>query len=139
MERTEEVVDEQEAPSSGADLRAKKRLALMMQLLKRLRNMFRLFKRKFPGRSLFPWKPREQGWEGTVVLSLVILNDGTLNDARIQTSSGREAFDKDAINTARILAPFSSFPEALKLEELVVTIPIVYSQEAVLEGTGVEQ
>jgi pilus assembly protein CpaC len=86
----------------------------------------------------FPMEAKEQGWEGTVVLSLVILSDGTLNDARVQTSSGHEAFDKDAINTARILAPFSSFPEALKLEELVVTIPIVYSQEAVLEGTGVE-
>ena len=86
----------------------------------------------------FPMEAREQGWEGTVVLSLVIASDGTLNDARIQTSSGYEAFDKDAINTARILAPFSSFPEALKLEELVVTIPIVYSQEAVLEGAGVE-
>jgi len=86
----------------------------------------------------FPMEAKEHGWEGTVVLSLVILNDGTLNDARVQTSSGHEAFDKDAINTARILAPFSSFPEALKLEELVVTIPIVYSQEAVLEGAGAE-
>ncbi|HPB67411.1 MAG TPA: TonB family protein [Candidatus Omnitrophota bacterium] len=86
----------------------------------------------------FPMEAKEQGWEGTVVLSLVILSDGTLNDARVQTSSGQEAFDKDAINTARILAPFASFPEALKLEELVVTIPIVYSQEAVLEGTGAE-
>ncbi len=83
----------------------------------------------------FPMEAKEQGWEGTVVLSLTILNDGTLNDAKIQSSSGFDSFDKDAINTARILAPFSSFPPDLDLEELVVTIPIVYSQEASLEGT----
>ncbi len=80
----------------------------------------------------FPFEAKEEGWEGTVMLSLVILSDGTVLDAAVKESSGHEVFDKDAVNTAHILSPFDTFSVDIDLEEIVVTLPIVYSQEAVL-------
>jgi len=39
----------------------------------------------------------------------------------------------DALNTAQILSPFDPFPAEIDLEELTLTISIVYSQEAFME------
>lgn len=84
----------------------------------------------------FPLQAKEKGWQGTVTLSLVLLSDGSLKDVGVKNSSGHEVFDKDAVNTAKILAPFDSFPADIQLEELVVNIPIVYSQDNILEGSA---
>lgn len=92
----------------------------------------------------FPEEAKAEGWEGTVPLSLTILSDGTLGDVTVKSSSGHEIFDKDAVATAKVVAPFKPFPAEMDLEELKVTIPIVYSQgpaEAALEdedGASVE-
>lgn len=86
----------------------------------------------------FPYEAKEKGWKGTVVLNLKILSDGNLSEASVKESSGQSIFDKDAVNTAQILAPFDPFPAEIPLEELSVTIPIVYSQEAILEFNGQE-
>jgi pilus assembly protein CpaC len=80
----------------------------------------------------FPYEAKEKGWEGTVKLTLTVLNDGSLEEVSLKETSGYDVFDKDALNTTRILAPFEPFPKELGLEELVVTIPIVYSQESVV-------
>lgn len=77
----------------------------------------------------FPYEAREKGWEGTVLLSLTILSDGTLQEVEIKKSSGYNVFDNDAKNTAQILSPFDPFPPELDLEEIVVSFPIVYSQK----------
>lgn len=81
----------------------------------------------------YPYEAKEKGWEGTVKLALHILRDGTLADVTVKESSGYEIFDNDALNTAQILAPYAAFPTGMKLEELIVTIPIVYSQKAALQ------
>lgn len=83
----------------------------------------------------FPLQAKEKGWQGTVTLSLDLLSDGSLNDVKVKNSSGHDIFDKDAVNTTKILAPFDPFPPDIQLEQLTVNIPIVYSQEAVLEGS----
>ncbi len=82
----------------------------------------------------FPYEAKEKGWQGTVKLALHILKDGTLADATVKESSGYEVFDNDALNTAQILAPYSSFPNEANLQELIVTIPIVYSQDVSLKS-----
>ena len=79
----------------------------------------------------YPYEARENNWQGTVKLNLVLEKDGSLKEAKVEQSSGYDVFDKDAVNTALILAPFDPFSSEIDLEELVVTIPIVYSQEAV--------
>lgn len=75
----------------------------------------------------YPGEAREYGWEGTVKLGLLILRDGTLAYALVKESSGYDIFDDNALNTAKKVAPYAAFPEETELQELNVTIPIVYS------------
>lgn len=76
---------------------------------------------------MYPREAEKRGWEGTVKLGVLILKDGTLAFALVKESSGRDIFDELALNTARELAPFMAFPSDTDLQELNVTIPIVYS------------
>ncbi len=75
----------------------------------------------------YPQEARENGWEGTVVLGLHILNDGTLAVASIAQSSGYDVFDKHALNVARKTSPYGKFPANSDLQEVDVVIPVVYS------------
>ena len=50
----------------------------------------RRFKDKYPDRA------RRMGWEGKVVVSFVIFENGTIHDIRITKSSGRRDFDDHA-------------------------------------------
>lgn len=75
----------------------------------------------------YPQEAQEKGWEGTVKLGLLILQDGTLAYATIKESSGQEVFDELTLNTARMAAPYEGFPADTDLRELNITIPIVYS------------
>ncbi|HQP09900.1 MAG TPA: TonB family protein [Candidatus Omnitrophota bacterium] len=83
--------------------------------------------RKISQAIVYPQEARQYGWEGTVKLGVLILNDGTLAFALVKESSGHEVFDEVALNTAKKLAPFSAFPPETDLQELNITIPIVYS------------
>ncbi len=76
----------------------------------------------------FPQQARDHGWEGVVKLELLILEDGTLAFVLVDDSSGFEVFDENAVQTARKVAPFGSFPRGTTLQELNLTIPIVYNQ-----------
>ena len=60
-------------------------------------------------------------------LGVLILNDGTLAFALVKEASGHTVFDEIALNAAKKLAPFSAFPSDTDLQELNITIPIVYS------------
>jgi pilus assembly protein CpaC len=78
----------------------------------------------------YPYEAKEKHWQGTVKLGLVIRKDGSLRDVFIKEGSGYDAFDKDAVNTARTLAPYNPFPESIAKDEITVTLPIVYNYEA---------
>lgn len=75
----------------------------------------------------YPSEAVEKGWEGTVKLALLIQKDGTLLLASVKESSGYQIFDDYTLNTAKSIAPYSSFPADAALQELNVTIPVVYS------------
>ncbi len=76
----------------------------------------------------YPFEALQNNQEGTVKLRLRILKDGSLADCDLLESSGKDIFDRDALNTAKIVAPFQAFPENLHQEDLILTIPIVYNQ-----------
>ena len=84
---------------------------------------------KIAQRISFPLQAKEEGWEGTVTLSLTILSDGTLNNSSVKNSSGRNIFDEDALTTAKIVSPFDPFPAELEMDEITVAIPVVYNQD----------
>lgn len=75
----------------------------------------------------YPNEAQTYGWEGTVKLGLLILKDGTLALATVKESSGYDVFDQDAVETAKRIAPYNQFPSDSDLQDLEVTIPIVYS------------
>ncbi len=77
----------------------------------------------------YPYEAKENGWEGTVKLGLRILKDGTLANVSVKESSGHSIFDEDAVNTAKILAPYPAFSSDMTGEDVVVVVPIVYSQK----------
>lgn len=77
----------------------------------------------------YPYEAKENGWEGTVKLGLHILKDGTLANVSVKESSGHTIFDEDAVNTAKILAPYPPFSADMTGEDVVVVVPIVYSQK----------
>jgi|GEM_PF-1678151 len=50
---------------------------------------------------LYPRFAREQGWQGLVVLRLVIASDGALSTATVQKSSGYPLLDDSALQSVR--------------------------------------
>ena len=88
--------------------------------------------RQIAGKISFPYQAQEKGWNGVVTLSMKIYSDGTLGDVRVKESSGHNIFDNDAVNTAEIVAPFDPFPAELEMDELTVSIPVEYSQKALM-------
>lgn len=86
-----------------------------------------MVKKQIAQSIIYPREAQEYGWEGTVKLGLLILNDGTLAFASIKESSGYDIFDNIALNSVKKTAPFSIFPSGSDLQELDVIIPIVYS------------
>ena len=76
---------------------------------------------------MYPKEAEASGWEGTVKLGLLILRDGTLALASVKESSGHDVFDQAALKTAQDVAPYSQFPADSDLQEINVTVPIVYS------------
>ncbi len=85
----------------------------------------------------YPYEALQNNWQGTVRLKLHILKDGTLATANVLQSSGHEVFDQDAVNTAKIVAPYPAFPAGMSSQEdLIVTVPIVYSQGSLSKVTA---
>lgn len=81
----------------------------------------------------YPYQAKESQWEGTAVIDITILPDGDVKNVVVSKSSGYAIFDKDAVNTAEILSPFDPFMPAKNLRELVITVPVEYSERAILK------
>jgi len=72
-------------------------------------------------RLTYPKIAEEQGWEGRVVLSFVVLSNGNVRDIEVVKSSGRGILDKNAIDAVRDAAPFPRPPAEGQL-----ILPVVY-------------
>ncbi|VAX37459.1 Type II/IV secretion system secretin RcpA/CpaC, associated with Flp pilus assembly [hydrothermal vent metagenome] len=78
---------------------------------------------------VYPPEAVNQDWEGTVKVGMLILKDGTLAFALVKESSGYEIFDQEALRIAKSSAPYESFPLDTDLQEINVTVPIVYKKQ----------
>ena len=105
----------------------KKKEMVTYQLSKAMNEYIRTVQQKLTDSIEYPVEARDYGWEGTVKLGLLILRDGTLAFANVKEPSGYTLFDDYAVKTAKRLAPFDNFPADSDLQEINVTIPIVYS------------
>lgn len=74
----------------------------------------------------YPRQAAARGWEGDVVLVLVIARKGNLVAARVARSSGHAVLDQHALALVAEVQPFPAMPGALTGDELEVTVPIRY-------------
>lgn len=109
-----------------------KRVMIDENLPLEISNYAKAVQQKIAARISFPLQAKEQGWQGQVVLLLTIFSDGTLGDVAVEQSSGYSIFDNDALNTAKIVAPFDPFSVEMEQDELTISIPVTYNQEAFL-------
>lgn len=75
---------------------------------------------------IYPERARRMGWQGKVIVSFIVLENGCASNIKIKESSGHRLLDDNVIKTVKAVSPFPRPP--VKSELLV---PIVYR----LEGT----
>ncbi|TAJ09563.1 MAG: TonB family protein [Nitrospirae bacterium] len=73
----------------------------------------------------YPKLARNQGWEGRVVVRVLIKEDGSLMDANVVESSGFEILDLDAVDLIRQVCPLT-LKQALGQTHVAIHIPIQY-------------
>jgi TonB family protein len=64
---------------------------------------------------------------GTVKLELHILKNGSLDSAKVIESSANYILDQNAMQAAKIAAPYDAFATGMDQEGIIFTIPIVYN------------
>ena len=72
----------------------------------------------------YPATARRMGWEGKVVVSFLLLADGSVRDVRIVRGSGHPALDRGAVDAVRKAAPFPKPPA-----EAEIVTPVIYRLE----------
>ncbi len=68
---------------------------------------------------IYPSLARRRGWEGKVVLSFVVCEDGSLSDIKVVEGSGFAILDKNAVVTVGKISPL---PKPPLRAELVIPI-----------------
>jgi pilus assembly protein CpaC len=91
-----------------------------------IKQYIRSVQEQIAGAIIYPEEAEEYGWEGQVKVDLLILSDGTLVMANINETSGYDLFDENALNAVENSTPYSNFPPDTDLQELSITLPIVY-------------
>lgn len=74
------------------------------------------------GNINYPEAARRQGIEGSLVLSVDVLPDGSVDQIRILRSSGHDILDESAVRIVRLSAPFAPFPGEMTEQVDVLTI-----------------
>jgi len=74
------------------------------------------------GNLNYPEQARREGLHGSLVLSVGVLPDGTLESIEVLRSSGFDMLDEAAMNIVRLSAPFAALPEEITLETDILYI-----------------
>lgn len=73
------------------------------------------------GNLHYPMLARRQGWSGQVEVAFMIAPDGSVDELRVQTSSGFPVLDDQALAAIRRSAPFTPAPRIAALLIMPVT------------------
>jgi protein TonB len=74
----------------------------------------------------YPRLAAARGWEGEVLLRVVIARKGNLVAVRVLRSSGHVVLDENARSLVAGVAPFPAPPGPAAQDELEVTVPVRY-------------
>jgi protein TonB len=88
------------------------------------------------GNLNYPERARRQNLAGALVLSVDILEDGSVARIRVLRSSGHDVLDEAAVRIVRLSSPFAPLPEEIRREVDVLTITRTwqFSSAGVLRG-----
>ncbi len=73
----------------------------------------------------YPFIARRMGWEGRVVLSFILTKKGTIKELKVESSSGYEVLDKNALETVKRCSKYFPVPPV----DVKIKLPIVYRLE----------
>jgi protein TonB len=74
------------------------------------------------GNMNYPEQARRQGLDGSLVLSVDVLPDGSIERVQVLRSSGHEMLDEAAVRIVRLSSPFSPLPPDILAETDILTI-----------------
>ncbi len=74
------------------------------------------------GNMNYPEQARRHNLAGSLVLSVDVLHDGSVEQIRVLQSSGHDVLDEAAVRIVRLSSPFSPLPEEIREEVDVLTI-----------------
>ncbi len=77
----------------------------------------------------YPRIAQTRGWQGEVILELLLDGSGKLKSKRIISSSGHDSLDKQALDMVEKAAPFPTPPEALRGSQFSIRVPIPFKLE----------
>lgn len=79
--------------------------------------------------KLYPKIAQMRGWQGEVIVELLLDGNGKLKSKKIISGSGYEVLDKQALEMIEKAAPFPPPPEALRSSSFSITVPIPFKLE----------
>jgi TonB family protein len=74
----------------------------------------------------YPIIARMSGWQGQVIIELLLDGNGILKSKKIHTSSGYDVLDKQALEMIDKAVPFPPPPEALRASGFRIKVPIPF-------------
>lgn len=77
----------------------------------------------------YPKIAQMRGWQGEVVVELLLDGNGKLKSKKILKGSGYEVLDRQALDMVEKAAPFPAPPEALRVSSFSITVPIPFKLE----------
>lgn len=79
--------------------------------------------------KLYPKIAQMRGWQGEVIVELLVDGNGKLKSKKIISSSGYDVLDKQALEMIERAAPFPAPPEVLRNSSFSITVPIPFKLE----------
>jgi len=74
------------------------------------------------GNMNYPEQARRRNLEGSLVLSVDVLADGSIERVQVMRSSGHDLLDEAAVRIVRLAAPYAALPPEIRAETDVLTI-----------------
>lgn len=83
--------------------------------------------KKIHARKTYPRQARSKGWQGTVVITVRILADGTVTQLELAAPLEYDILNKAALEAIKKAQPFPKFPGEMQNPSLTINIPIQFT------------
>jgi periplasmic protein TonB len=88
-----------------------------------------LLAREIAKHKLYPRVAQMRGWQGEAIVDLKLDGSGNVLSSTIETSSGFEVLDKQALEMVKKASPFPKPPDILSLNTFNILVPVSFKLE----------